>query len=169
MPNIRPLAALVAERGTVADATIPGQTHNTDAETISACFVTMHAITTRGTNKPAKANGTTVFRNAVKELRRKNQKGTRITIANPVTIDKTTGIARIIIIPCEYPIMPTSSAPAPQCPSGNAPHQTESSRRLHKPAKPQSLNPPRAPKPLAPVRPQYKTPHRASKSRREKL
>jgi hypothetical protein len=167
MPDIRPLAALVAEWGSVADATIPGQTHNTDAETISACFVTMHAITTRGTNKPAKANATTVFRNAVKELRRKNQRGTRITIANPVTIDKTAGIAKIITY--EYPIIPTSSAPFPQCPSGNEHHQTEFSRKLHKPATPQSPNPRPAPKPLAPSRQQYKTPHPVSKSPRERL
>jgi hypothetical protein len=167
MPDIRPLAALVAEWGSVADATIPGQTHNTDAETISACFVTMHAITTRGTNKPAKANATTVFRNAVKELRRKNQRGTRITIANPVTIDKTAGIAKIITY--EYPIIPTSSTLSPQCPSDNMHRQNESSRKPRTPAKPQSPNPRPAPKPLAPSRQQYKTPHRALKSQRETL
>src|SRR5271155_4438829 len=166
MPDIRPLAALVAERGSVADATIPGQTHNTDAEKISACFVIMHARMPRGINTPAKANAATVFRNAVKELRRKNQKGTRITIANPVTIDKTTGIARIITY--EYPIIPTSSSPAPQCPSDNEPHQNESSHKPHKPAKPQSPNPSPAPKPPAPALQPYKMLHRASKSRREK-
>src|SRR5580700_8379838 len=161
MPDIRPLAALVAEWGSVADATIPGQTHNTDAETISACFVTMHAITTRGTNKPAKANATTVFRNAVKELRRKNQRGTRITIANPVTIDKTAGIAKIITY--EYPIIPTSSTLSPQCPSDDMPRQNESPRKPRTPATPQSPNPPPAPKPPAPARQPYKTPHPASK------
>jgi hypothetical protein len=100
---IRALAALVAERGRTPSPTTPGHTHNIDAEKISGCFATKRAINTRGINMPAKANAATTFRSAVKVRGRKSQSGARMkTITNPVTIENTTGIARIITY--EYPI-----------------------------------------------------------------
>src|ERR1700692_1432966 len=45
---------------------------------------------------------------------------------------------------------PTSSAPSPLYPSDTAPPQTQSSRKLHTPARPPSPNPPLAPLPPAP-------------------